>query len=110
MGYFVDLQGNYYEGDRVSLEDKEVASARPTQYHKYDFSNNKWILSEYAVNDFKDMRIAVLREEYTSQMLNAKNDENRQSFLTNKFTFLKNKVRRANNIEEARDVSWSETD
>lgn len=40
MGYYIDPQGNYYEGDRISALDIEV-SQRPDP--TYDWNNNIWV-------------------------------------------------------------------
>lgn len=40
MGFYLDSQGNYYEGDRSSLADSPVPQ-RPSYRHK--FTNGEWL-------------------------------------------------------------------
>lgn len=40
MGYFIDLQGNYYEGDKANRKHTEV-SKRPD--NTYDWNGTEWI-------------------------------------------------------------------
>lgn len=61
MGGFIDLNGNYYEGEKFNFEDIEVSS-RPTEYHKYNTKLKQWVVDEDA--------IAALKERLLNQLDN----------------------------------------
>ena len=68
MGGFIDLNGNYYEGERFTFDDIEVNS-RPTEYHKYSTKLKQWIVDDEAVENLKAKLLNQLDEELRTKTI-----------------------------------------
>lgn len=89
MGYFVDNQGNYYEGDRANLSDKSV-SQRPSKNH--NFINNEWVLDEDKDSEEKE------NEEF----LKTKDEE--INFHLNTWVNVSKKIDKIETVDELKEI------
>ena len=73
---FIDMNGNYYEGDMADVRDLEVP-ARPTPYHAFNKKLKQWVLDEEKVMILKKQVLTRLDDELRTKtlLLNLSEDE-----------------------------------
>ena len=79
MSGFIDLNGNYYEGEKFAFSDIEVNN-RPTEYHKYSTKLRQWVIDDEAVENLKSKLLNQLDEELRTKtiILNMTSEEKEQ--------------------------------
>lgn len=58
MGFFIDPQGNYYEGDRASLSDIAVPQ-RESALYKWDREQKEYVLDEVIAKEYAEKEARV---------------------------------------------------
>lgn len=65
---FIDMNGNYYEGDMADVRDLEVPT-RTTPYHTYNKKLKQWVLDNDKVMILKKQVLTRLDDELRTKTL-----------------------------------------
>lgn len=93
---YLDINGNYYEGDLADIRDLEVPT-RPTPYHMFNSKLRQWVLDENKVMTLKKQVLANLDEELRVKLLLMNLNEDEKNALRNVY---EDKVKELSNCND----------